>query len=200
MKNEIVKVTPTETGLTKYIPPAEFFATFSPSKCMDLFNKQTTMELAIKTETYSLAKINKMYNRELAIEYVKLWIIDLNKDMNVKRGMSETQIEKTAKMLYDEYYYMNLAELNKVFTDIQKGIYGEVYDMLNCAKILGFMRIYAKERVEWFFDDALRNHDNTKRYEVQQKRFLQSKDEKFNQYLKDYQISEMKKSIELNKE
>ncbi len=172
MANEIVKRE--ETGLVKFTA-LDFFKEFKPVNCMKLYRDVNTLPVAVKCETYSLATINKMFSREIAVEYLKLWIIDLNEYMNMSRSMTEMQIEQTAILLYDEYYYLNLSEMNLVFTKIKKGAYGDLYNLLNGAKIMSCFALYNEERTAWYFEAELQKHNQIKQSEKQAKRFFELK-------------------------
>ena len=76
--------------------------------------------------------------------------------------MNPNQIKQTAIMILDEYYYLNLADINLVFTRAKKGQYGNLYESLDGMKIFNWFDQYDIERSQNAYEVKLREHDNVK--------------------------------------
>lgn len=128
--------------------PDQFLNNYSPGKCLRIFQKTNTATLALKSETPTLASIRKNYSEDFLIAYIAVWIVNLNDFVNASRKMSPMQIEETAVMIYQEYYYLNIADVNLVFRKIKKGEFGQLFAELDGIKILSWFEKYNQERMQ----------------------------------------------------
>lgn len=126
---------------------SQFLDNYSPGKCLRLFSKATTPALAIKCQAPTLASIRKNYSEDFMIAYIAVWIVNLNDFVNASRKMSPSQMEETAFMIYQEYYYLNLADINLVFRKIKKGEFGQLFAELDGMKLLSWFEKYKMERM-----------------------------------------------------
>lgn len=133
----------------------QFLQNYSPGKCLRLFGKTTTPALAMKSEAPTLASIRKNYSEDFLVAYIAVWIVNLNDFVNASRKMSPEQMEETAFMIYQEYYYMNLADINLVFRKIKKGEFGQLFAELDGVKILGWFEKYNQERMRTAADNEI---------------------------------------------
>lgn len=145
----------------------QFLNEFAPGKCLRLFSKTTTPAQALRSKAPTLASIRKNYSEDFLVAYIAVWIVNLNDFVNASRKMSPEQMEETAFMIYQEYYYMNLADINLVFRKIKKGEFGQLFAELDGVKILGWFEKYNQERMTTAADNeingAARYTDNFKR-------------------------------------
>ncbi len=125
----------------------QFLNQYSPGKCMRIFNKANTPALTMKSKAPTLASIKKNYTEDFLIAYIAVWIVNLNDFVNASRKMNPSQIEETSILIFQEYYYMNLADINLVFKKIKKGEFGQLYTELDGVKILSWFEKYATERM-----------------------------------------------------
>lgn len=130
----------------------QFLNRFSPGKCIRIFQKATTPALTIKSGAPTLAGIKKEYSEDFLIAYIAVWIVNLNDFVNASRKMTPPQIEETAVMIFQDYYYMNLADINLVFKKIKKGEFGQLYTELDGVKILSWFEKYSTERMRMAAD------------------------------------------------
>lgn len=93
----------------------------------------------------SLASMYKEFGEVKVIAYIKLWIADLVEFLNVGQNMTKTQIEATAKIIYSEFHYLNIADINLIFKRGKMGDYGQIY-RLDGQVILSWFREYNNER------------------------------------------------------
>ena len=145
----------------------QFLIKFSPGKCMRIFQKADTPALTIKSKAPTLASIKKNYTEDFLIAYIAVWIVNLNDFVNAARKMTPEQIEETATLIFQDYYYLNLADINLVFKKIKKGEFGQLFAELDGVKILSWFEKYASERMRTAADQELNaagNHaDNFER-------------------------------------
>jgi len=125
----------------------QFLNSYAPGKCLRIFSKTTTPALAMKSDAPTLASIRKNYSEDFLIAYIAVWIVNLNDFVNANRKMVPEQIEETAFMIYQEYYYLNLADINLVFRKIKMGEFGQLFAELDGVKILGWFDKYTQERM-----------------------------------------------------
>lgn len=137
-------------------------AIISPSQALIAFRECNTPAKCISHDLPSLVNIRKENGDIKTRKMIEMWISDCNDFLNISRKMSPRQIQQTAVMILDEYYYFNLADINLVFTRAKKGQYGNLYESLDGMKIFSWFDQYDKERAGIAYQDALREHDNIK--------------------------------------
>jgi hypothetical protein len=140
--------------------PDQFVTAYTPGKCLQLFSKANTPAICLNSEVPSLATIRKQYSEDFITAYIALWIDNLNDFVNAPRKMSPAQMEETAVILYQEYHYFNLADINLVFRRIKKGEFGQLFADIDGVKILGWFDQYARERMRTAADQQLTHHSN----------------------------------------
>ena len=94
----------------------------------------------------TIGSIKKAYGDVFCQAYIETWIINFIDFVNLGKGMTAGQVMETALMILEEFYYMNLADINLVFKRAKSGYYGQLYDRLDGQIILGWFRAYAMER------------------------------------------------------
>lgn len=142
---------------------SEHFAEkFTPAKCLMTFSKVNSAALCMQSEAPSLATIRKQYSDDFVIAYIALWIDNLNDFVNASRKMSPAQMEETAVILFQEYYYFNLADINLVFRRIKKGEFGQLFAELDGVKILSWFETYSRERMRTAADASISISDDYK--------------------------------------
>lgn len=124
-----------------------FAVQFTPQKCLVAFNKVNSPALCMQSQAPTLGNIRKQYSDDFVIAYIALWIDNLNDFVNASRKMSPAQMEETAVILFQEYYYFNLADINLVFRKIKKGEFGQLFAELDGVKILYWFEAYAHDRM-----------------------------------------------------
>jgi len=128
--------------------PNEFLLEFSPQKSYSIFKSCNTIERCIRADVPALSTIRKIYSENFVEKYIELWICALNEFLNIKHEMNPAQIQETAKFIYDDFYYLNIADLNLIFTNIKRGKYGKIYDSMDGTKLMEWINKYVEERLE----------------------------------------------------
>jgi len=134
--------------LAKIENKEKFLEKFSIQNSYSIYKDCTTIERCIRSQAPTLSTITKNYSKNFTVKYIQLWLIAMNEFLNISRKMNKAQIEETARLIYDCYYYLNIADLNLFFGEIKRGKY-EIYDVLDGAKILRWMDSYVNERLEY---------------------------------------------------
>ncbi len=135
-------------NLKLYQKPGDFLAKFNPLESYQLFRHCITPAQCIRSGAPALSSVRKLHNKPFVVEYITLWIVGLNEFLNIKTKMNPSQIQQTAEIIFNSYYYLNIADLNLIFTNIKTGIYGSLYESLDGAKILTWFNQYIQDRLE----------------------------------------------------
>ena len=109
----------------------------------------------VQTCALPISSIKKNYSEDFLIAYVAVWLVNLNDFVNASRKMTPTQIEETAVIIYQEFYYLNIADTNLVFRKIKKGEFGQLYTELDGVKILSWFEKYNQERMRVAINNQL---------------------------------------------
>ena len=104
-----------------------------------------TVNDSISCNIPSLANITKKLGREISITWLKVWILMLNEQINVKRKMEDSNIEFAAEVVYQEFYYLKISDFKIVSIRMLRGDY-KLYEGLDCSKILNILVEYSNER------------------------------------------------------
>jgi len=142
-----------------------YLVKYSP-KNLKVFTGIKCIKDAVGSESVSLAVLKKQTSEESTIEYIILWISRLNKFLNISRKMTFEQMQKTAQYILQDYYYLKQSDLYLVFSQAEKGRYGEFYDCLDGAKILIWFEKYANERADYVYDEGLKLHEKQKKEHI----------------------------------
>jgi len=103
---------------------------------------------AYQSNVLKLSELAKFYKQDLPLLTIEAMIIVLNDFVNVREEgkMSDRQIQETARLLYSDFYFYNLAELTLVFNRLKTGHYGSFFGRVDGVEILRAFREYRKER------------------------------------------------------
>lgn len=147
----------------------QFLKDFTVKNCLMKFTKVRTSLAAYNENAPTLASVFKIYGQEFIIAYIEYWIDNLNDFINASRKMTPDQMGETAIMIYQYYPYLNVADLNLVFTKIKHGEFGKLYESIDGVKILEYFRTYSNERADKIeqqginSDEKFKQHNDYKR-------------------------------------
>ncbi|MBR4440152.1 MAG: hypothetical protein IKS00_01260 [Bacteroidales bacterium] len=98
----------------------EFLQAYSPAKCLKAMAQyKTPLQCSTAKEIPTVAAIRKTYGEEYISGYIKLWIVNLYEFFG-KSALSDAQLDEAAFLALDGRYYLNLADINAVFTSLKK--------------------------------------------------------------------------------
>ena len=133
-----------------------------PEKAMLKLVGCNTPAKCIKSDNSALVLIKNEQGPDKVIDIIMSWIIDLNDFLNLSRKMNPPQVRQTAVMILNDFYYLNIADINLVFTRAKKGYFGELYQSIDGMKIYSWFDKYAIERAQTAFDEQLNEHSKIK--------------------------------------
>ena len=142
-----------------------YLVRYGPGKIKN-FRKIDSIKKAVESDTVSLAVLRKANSEKAVIEYIILWLVRLNEFLNISRKMSFEQMQQTAEYILQDYYYLKQADLYYIFSQAEKGRYGEFYDCLDGAKILSWFEKYDIERANFVYDEGLKEFEKRKKEEI----------------------------------
>lgn len=121
---------------------------FDPYVTRKELAKVTSLEQAISLLSPTLYKISGIKSEKYTLAYVKMWIVDLQSNINVKNKMSESMINICAEAILTQYGHLTIADIKNVFTDALTGVYGDFYESLSTPKILSWFLDYSERRMD----------------------------------------------------
>jgi hypothetical protein len=136
---------------------------YTPLKLMAACQQVKSIPDVFKTDYPTLGKVKRTYGAPFTEKYIAAWIVNVIDFFQVGKKMGEQQIIETAMMVVDDYWMLNLADVNLIFTRAKKGYFGELYDRLDGGTILGWFRAYLDERHEAAEHLSAREHEAYKR-------------------------------------
>ena len=68
-------------------------------------------------------------------------------------------------MIFQDFYYLKIADLNLVFSNAKKGSYGNLYSSLDGSKIYQWFVTHDQERANAAYREKLKEHDIMKQNE-----------------------------------
>ena len=120
--------------------------------------KLATIEDAMNSPAPTLGTLHREKSRDFTIGLVMGWLVYLNDILNLKKPMSEDQIELCAMEITDTFYTLKMSDLAYLYRRIIAGQYGEFYESLTISKVLTFFREYFDERCRQAALQSMRNH------------------------------------------
>ena len=143
----------------------KFLKVYSPYNCTCNFSLSNKLDI-INSKAPKFWQLEKTHGKEFTLDFLVLWIVDLNEYLNYQKPMTENQIKQTAILLFEKLKNMNIADLTFVWNEIKSGKY-EFYGTLDGAKIIKIIDDYFNQRCDYFYENvSLREHDcNKKKWE-----------------------------------
>ena len=135
------------TELAK-ITPSELLTTYSIKELRTSLAHVKTIEDSINAKTPTIGMMVRSLGANKIESYIKMWLINLNQSLNLKRGLSEAQIDECSFLLVNEYSNLTVSDINLIFKNAKLGKYGEFFESLTLAKIMLWFRMYFEERCQ----------------------------------------------------
>lgn len=101
---------------------------------------------ALLVKSPSLGQLCKQYGDKQAQAYIKVWLINLNASLNLKRPLEEHHIDECSFLIVSEYKNISIADINLIFRNAKLGKYGELYESLSIDKVLRWFYKYFDKR------------------------------------------------------
>ena len=94
----------------------------------------------------SLFAIIKESGKQCLEANLRLRLVALNRNIGTKNLMTQEQVDFTAEYLLNQYHWLTLSDVDLVMRRGRAGEYGELYETLTPAKVLGWFRAYDTEK------------------------------------------------------
>ena len=140
----------------------QLLTTYSPSECMRSLSKCNTLTKAIQSNTHTLSAMVRDHGPQKIEAYIKLWLIDLNESLDLRRPLKQSQIDQITFFIVNEHRNFNIADINLIFTNAKTGKYGEFYESLSMAKVLSWFNEYSESRSDAAGELSYQNHVQSK--------------------------------------
>lgn len=127
------------------------------------------------SKTPSLAELKNKSGEDKVLTLVEMWILEANEFFNVNNKMTPVQIKQTAIMVFQDFYYFKVADINYLFTQAKKGRYGELYGSIDGSKIYSWFEKHDIERSSESYFKRLNEHDTEMQNERNAKSLLKNK-------------------------
>lgn len=106
-----------------------------------------TVQDCIKSNLPSVGMSIDKHGCENIEDYVRLWLMDLNQSVNLKRPLNAGQMDFIAMQIIDKHRNMRLADIYFIFLTAKSGGYGELYERLSPDKVLLWFSEYWNDRM-----------------------------------------------------
>lgn len=100
------------------------------------------------SEAYSLSGMRKIYGECEVVFMLAAWIIDIQRFLNISAKMDSGQINETARMILDDFWALNNADVNLVMSRAKRGFYGQLFGRIDGQIIYQWFAEYFEERCE----------------------------------------------------
>jgi len=108
-----------------------------------------SIQEVFENETPTLATVKK-YQGEIdmnaTLHYLIYWVRD---SLSVGKSLTDKQIAIAGELIFDDYYYLTIADFKLCFKKGIKGEYGKLYDRIDTQILYEWVSAYANERFEY---------------------------------------------------
>jgi hypothetical protein len=96
--------------------------------------------------TDTLRSIEKQNGRLMVLSIIQYFIIDLNEFFNFNRKMNAGQINQTAQLIYEKYWFYKPEDFVRAFKQMKAQELGKFYEGVDGSKILEMLKNYDLKR------------------------------------------------------
>ena len=125
-----------------------FKALLTPAEAAKLYRGCITPLACANSEAYSLSGMRKIYGECEVVFMLAAWIIDIQRFLNISAKMDSGQINETARMILDDFWALNSADVNLVMSRAKRGFYGQLFGRIDGQIIYQWFAEYFEERCE----------------------------------------------------
>ncbi len=129
---------------------------------MRALKRCNTLTKAIQSGTPSLGSLIRLLSEKQIEAYIKLWLIDLNETLDLKKPLQEHQIDTIAFYIVDKYRSLNIADLNLIFSNAKSGEYSGVYDRITTPTVMKWFKEYFEARCQAAAEQSYVKHISSK--------------------------------------
>ena len=118
----------------------------APANVRRLMMDRTTALACYQAQAPTLASIRREQGEKYCTARVAEYLLSIENYLGDKMDMSKAQYIEIAEDIMNEFYVLNIADINLVVQRIKHGEYGKVYGKISCAYIYDAFRNYYQER------------------------------------------------------
>lgn len=136
--------------MIKFADKETFIKDWNASALESRFLSINSAKKALSKTSTMLLHVSEAYGEPVSLLLIRTYIILLQTYIGVKdeARMEERSIKELAKLILEDYSQLNIAELDLVFKNIKKGIYGQIYGRIDPVFIqTSFRKYFDGERV-----------------------------------------------------
>lgn len=134
---------------------------YMPENFMPVVRNITSVGQALQAGTSSLAKIKKSIGAQRVESLIKVYLINLNELLDLKKPLSEHAMDGIASTLVKQYYALTMEDIGYVLEKAARGEYGEFYESITMPKVLKWFKDYFDQRCD-VAEEQSRNEDYRK--------------------------------------
>lgn len=150
-----------QTGLAT-ITSSALLTTYAPNQAMRDFRSCSTVTKAMNSGAPKMGALVRHLGERVVEAYIKLWLIDLNNILDLKKPWKEHQIDDLAFRICDKYRSLNIADINLVFARAKNGEYSGIMDRLHTATVMKWFGNYYDERLTTASEQSYQDHVQAK--------------------------------------
>lgn len=135
---------------------------YNPKNCLKYSGKLKNINDCINSITPTISSIKRETGEKFTFGLIQIWIVYLNKVLDLKNPMNEEQIDLCTETILSEFYALKVTDLTFVFKRIISGYYGKFYERLSISDILRIFNEYFNERCNIAEQESLRVHNDIK--------------------------------------
>ena len=121
---------------------------------------------SIAARTPQMSLIKRVKGEKYVLGHLKLWIIYLQGNLNVKNKLTEDMIDLAAQTILDDFWWITISDIKTIVTDALMGRYGDFYESLSIPKLISWFDSYSKMKFARFSEGAMSDHGYTKNDEA----------------------------------
>lgn len=128
-----------------------YLTSYAPQKLGDTFRNVRTVEQAIAVDAPKLGAMTRGGLPTLAV--IKLNIAAMDKALRCKDGLTPEDIELIAEEVTERWSgLLTMADVSLIIRNAKVGKYGELYEKLTAAKVIGWFESYASEKMQKHYE------------------------------------------------
>ena len=132
---------------------------------MFLETQNMTVLQASKANSLTLNKMIRENGLAFTEGVLQGWIIYLNEMLNLKRPMTEEQVELSTQLIFEEFGSLKFTDLSLLFKKIISGKFGGFYESLSIDKLLTFFKEYFDQKLEANAENSKLMHETQRQNE-----------------------------------
>lgn len=129
-----------------------------------MYRDVQTIAHALDTSSESISFLRRALGREKVETIIKLQLIYLNELLNLKRSLTELQVDEIAAEVVSIHSSLQIVDVYLIMRRARTGYYGEFYESINMPKVLKWFSDYFEERCEVAANRSLDARTQAKEY------------------------------------